>query len=107
MNGEIIEYLEKNIVDDMLINLPRWKEVKKKLNSGKSVIPTKVLKDIFENLCPHQDAYNYKNKEFDWTKCKDCVLQGVIINKYMPNLSTIPVEEDVCFWIWHNSLLEP
>ena len=105
MNNELINKIEDILPMDK-ISHRELDDVNKVITSGKLVIPTNVLEEIFHTICPHQQAYNegeyrQQDKNFKWQPCRDCILRDIILNA-----DDGVVQRDICFWIWHNDLFD-
>jgi len=60
-------------------------------------LDTKEFRKLFNKLCKHLPSYEggkYSSK-FEWSKCRDCILHDIPHG-----------HRDLCFFIWHESMLE-
>jgi len=58
------------------------------------------LVDAFRALCHHKGKHYKVNSDFEWRDCMDCQLCKI--------MRVIPahVKRDLCWWIWHNGVLD-
>lgn len=71
----------------------------------RKVISIRILREIFEKICPHQKEYKegeYKNRDFEWKGCSDCVLCEITFDPKTED----GFSRDICFHIWHENLLD-
>lgn len=83
------------------------------MNAENEVIPDLMKQNIskenimklFKSLCKHKKEYNEWKEaypDFDWSKCKECVLNKIV--HYVPHgfVENGVIKRDVCFAIWHD-----
>ena len=64
------------------------------------------IKKLFDSLCKHKKEYKNYSDDWDWSKCKDCVLHRIdhyVLHGFVENGV---IKRDVCFAIWHDREFE-
>ena len=76
----------------------------------KQNISKENIMKLFDALCKHKKEYGSYIEEypedFDWSKCKDCVLSKIV--HYVPHgfKEDGVIKRDVCFAIWHDEEID-
>lgn len=86
------------------------------MNAENEVIPDLMKQNIskenimklFKAICKHKKEYNGiynefpENDDFDWSKCKECVLSKIVHYVLHGFKEDGVIKRDVCFAIWHD-----